>query len=360
MANILDFLRAVLTDADSQSAYRADPAGYVVWAGFGELTREDVTEGIKALQPSLGEPASSALAGFGDEAGPGSEPNEGESELGAAIRVLSLAVGRASLGGDDADIPEAGDEPDPTAPPPTESSSRPSRSAPPPPPPPRPAVPPRAQPSAPAADAPPAAAASTGARPPSRPVAPSRPAPPSSSRGGVPRSPTAARPSLPPRPRRATLASLPEPIVARMNAAIEEAVRETRSQLVEIVDTVSRMAADAGAAAEARLKEVVRTTEEELARLRDETIADRDAARHYRDESSREADALLESARRQTDEARMRADELLATSRAEHDAVQAELTSRRAELREAERQLRERLTGIDSVFRTVLRDDPKP
>lgn len=40
--------------------------------------------------------------------------------------------------------------------------------------------------------------------------------------------------------------------------------------------------------------------------------------------------------------------------------TRAELAARRAEVRSAERELKERLSGIDSIFRTVLRDDEEP
>lgn len=93
MANILEFIRSVLTDAEANAAFREAPREHLTNAGFVDLTGEDVATAIDALRSSL--PATHASAV--DELGPGrlaaeARPSGGEDELDAAARVLTLAV----------------------------------------------------------------------------------------------------------------------------------------------------------------------------------------------------------------------------------------------------------------------------
>ncbi|MGH9138415.1 MAG: hypothetical protein ACRD0G_15460 [Acidimicrobiales bacterium] len=334
MANILDFLQAVLTDAEARSAFRSDPAGYVVWAGFGDLTGEDVVEAVHALMPSLPPATAGALLPFRDgDALPPIEPRSGESELGASVRLLSYAVGRcATIAGDDrptmdvvVDAPEESVVDDPSALPPDDTPL--------------------------AADTyePPAPVVDDQAPEPFT-IDEDDFAPVEDVEVAQRDKDTAAEPGP----------TLPEPVSARLATALDVVVRDAREHFGALLADAERATKEQVAAAESRLADVVQTTTDELNQLRHEAIADREAARRYREEATREADGLLVTARTQVDEARALAEELLANARAESDATQAELDARRAELRDVERQLRERLAGIDSLFRTALRDDPDP
>ncbi|MDQ3294029.1 MAG: hypothetical protein M3527_06230, partial [Actinomycetota bacterium] len=123
MANILEFLRGVLTDPEAQEAYRADPEGYATRSGFADLTGEDVVEAIGMLRRSLPKPVADALAPFDDDDElPGARTGIDERDLDAALRMLDFAVGRADGAGagvdepshaddDDDDEPEEHDEP---------------------------------------------------------------------------------------------------------------------------------------------------------------------------------------------------------------------------------------------------------
>ncbi|MEO7556175.1 MAG: hypothetical protein ABIV94_06175, partial [Acidimicrobiales bacterium] len=90
MANILEFLRAVITDGDEQRRFAASPREYLIAHGFDDLTGEDVVEGISALRSSLPDDVAAQLSAYDGSEHPLPEvvPGPGESELDAAIRVL--------------------------------------------------------------------------------------------------------------------------------------------------------------------------------------------------------------------------------------------------------------------------------
>ena len=94
--------------------------------------------------------------------------------------------------------------------------------------------------------------------------------------------------------------------------------------------------------------------------LRAQGEEDRQAARREAERIRAEADEMVEEARAQSEESRRKADEVVTRAQAEADATHAELTARREELRGVERQLKDRLSGIDSLFRSVLPDDEEP
>jgi len=93
MANILEFLRGVLTDPEAQQVYRADPEGFVGRSGFADLTGEDVVEAIAVLRRSLPADVALALTDFEDETRlPAVRPSFEERDLDAALRQLDHAV----------------------------------------------------------------------------------------------------------------------------------------------------------------------------------------------------------------------------------------------------------------------------
>lgn len=259
MANILEFLREVLTDEESQRLLRADPEGFVTRAGFGDLTGEDIVEAVAVVRRSLGPELADALVAFEHETDlPPVRPGFEERGIDAALRQLHHAVDLAT-----GTVVQPQPAPQPAPPP----------------------APPWEPPAAPPVAAP-------------EPVV------------------VAAEP-LP----------LPEPVapsVQAFGAAIDAAAHDIRALLDEWATEVHD-----------RLTATLAQAERDAAALRAAAEADRDAAR-----------AVLLDAR---DEAER--------IRAEAAAGQAELDARRAALRDAERELRERIAGLDDVFRSVLKDD---
>lgn len=93
MANILELLRSVLTDAKGNAAFREAPRQHLTDAGFADLTGEDVATALDALRAALPAAAANALGALdADRLVAEARPAEGEDELDAAVRVLSLAV----------------------------------------------------------------------------------------------------------------------------------------------------------------------------------------------------------------------------------------------------------------------------
>ena len=303
MANILEFLRGVLIDAEIRDAFLADPTGFLQRTGFGDLTGEDVAEAIAVVRRSLPEPAAAALAAFEDDDDLSAvRPQAGERELDAAARVLLYAVQQVPLrrGGP----PESVRAP---APPPETRQSRRAD---------RPERPERAE-------RPPAAAPATHAD-----------------------APATAEPEQP-EPRPPVEIELPLlPSLTDFAETITSILTETKARLTDVLRQAAQDADRLRADAEA-----------EAAKLRAEATADRDAAREYLERTRTESDAVLERSKEALEEARRQGDELILASQAETEAARREIDARRAEIRDAERQLKERLGGIESLFRTVLRDD---
>jgi hypothetical protein len=292
MANILDFLRGVLTDGDAQSAFRADPMGNLTRAGFGDLTGEDIVEGVAVLRRSLPDGLASSLAAFDDEDHlPPIRPTTEETDLDAAARLLTFAVDQLSSA--DRRAATVAPEPEPA-------------------PAPGPEV---------VAEEPPAPEAAAVTAPPA-PPAPPAPSPPV---------------TLDPMPSVAAFGESMAAVAADARARVEEAIR----QVVAEVDAVRAR------------------SDEYAAGRRAEADADREAALEYLERTRQESDSMLERARQHVEEARQEADSLLDRSRAEVDAMRVEVEAQQGELHDAEDKLKQRLTGIDSLFRTVLREDPK-
>src|SRR5438105_10552541 len=111
MANILEFLRGVLTSQDEQLRFRGNPHGYVTAHGFADLSGEDIVEAVKAMRSSMSPEIAAALAPYeGNEDGlPPVRPLVGETDLDAAVRQMLFL---ASL----TPAPTAAPAPEPPAP----------------------------------------------------------------------------------------------------------------------------------------------------------------------------------------------------------------------------------------------------
>ena len=317
MANILEFLRGVLTDTESQRLFRSDPHGFVVGAGFGDLTGEDVVEAIAVLRRSLLPDVSAALADFDDESRlPPVRPSFSETELDAAVRQLHHAIDRASsvaAGGAAEHEPTPAFEPEPefVHDEPIEIETEPELAEPAPPvevtPPPQPAMPSYDEPVR-VEHEPDFVGAGAGAG------SGDGFSGGGAGGGGV----------------RAEL-----PSVQALGTAITAASADVKQLLDEYAEEVFE-----------RLSAVVEQGERDAAMLRAE--AERDAAI-----LRAEGEADRELARKVLLDARDEAERI----RTEAAQEQAEIDARRNELRGAERELKDRLAGLDAVFRTISKDE---
>ncbi|MEY2448554.1 MAG: hypothetical protein QOH79_2030, partial [Acidimicrobiaceae bacterium] len=64
MANILEFLRGLLTSGDEQQRFAGNPHGYLTAHGFDDLSGEDVAEAIRAVARTLPTELADRLAPF--------------------------------------------------------------------------------------------------------------------------------------------------------------------------------------------------------------------------------------------------------------------------------------------------------
>lgn len=274
MANILEFLRGLMTEPEAQSAFQADPDGYIEKAGFVDLTGEDVVEAVLVLRRSLPEDLATRLSAFEeDDELPAVRPGPEETELDAAVRMLHFAIrsgGTATPAGAPIDVENELD---------TDLAD----------------------------------AART-----------------------APTAPLAAG---------ATTAS-PADTLQRFTDDVDTIVGDTAEALEKAVAAMHDAVAAAVGAADAHARQ-----------MRAEADVERESARLDAERVRTEADNELQRAREQAEQSRRRADDLVATAQAESDATHAELAARRAELREVERQLKQRLSDIDSLFRTALGDE---
>ena len=292
MANILEFLRGVLTDAESQRLFRSDPEGFVTRAGFGDLTGEDVVEAVAVLRRSLLPHVAAALADFEDESRlPPVRPSFNERELDAALRQLHHAVDLTA----DTTIPTAA----------------------------RPAPEPTPEPEAPRVhDEPIEVEAEPELADPGPAFEPTPPPQPAEPVHDEPIRTETERPTVNLGPGPAIRSDLPS--VQALGAAITAASADVRSLLEEYAEEVFE-----------RLSSVVEQAERDAAMLRAEADSDRENARKVLLDAREEAERI----------------------RAEAMQSQADIAARRTELRDAERELKDRLAGLDAVFRTVLKDE---
>ena len=136
MANILEFLRMLLTTEDEQRRFTANPQQYLAVHEFDHLSGEDVAEAIPVLMQSLPRELTDLLAPYDDEDGDHEitpvRPLVGETDADAAIRQLTFATSLVTgVPFDGADLPKwptTTRRPSPTWP----SSTRPRRTTTPP------------------------------------------------------------------------------------------------------------------------------------------------------------------------------------------------------------------------------------
>src|SRR3954451_5881467 len=100
MANILEFLRGLLTSGDEQERFISNPHGYLTAHGFEDLSGEDVAEAIRAVARTLPPDLATRLGPFHSDDGdlPPVRPQVGESELDAAVRQLMFATSLTPTG----------------------------------------------------------------------------------------------------------------------------------------------------------------------------------------------------------------------------------------------------------------------
>jgi hypothetical protein len=107
MANVIEFLRHLLSDTADQAAYRADPGGYLTAHGFDDLAGEDVVEAMPLVRPRLDESIAAELPTSLPPASPGPD----ETELDAALRQIDhLLAGPEPLADEPADVAVEADE----------------------------------------------------------------------------------------------------------------------------------------------------------------------------------------------------------------------------------------------------------
>src|SRR5882757_5740836 len=107
MANILEFLRGLLTSGDEQQRFAGNPHGYLTAHGFDDLSGEDIAEAIRAVARTLPNEVSDRLAPFHSDDGslPPVRPQIGETELDAAVRQLQFATSLTPASADVTDVP---------------------------------------------------------------------------------------------------------------------------------------------------------------------------------------------------------------------------------------------------------------
>jgi hypothetical protein len=301
MANILDFLRGLLTEADQQQRFEDDPANFVTASGITDLSGEDVAEAIRVLVRTLPPETGARLAPYVRDDGdvPSVRPQVGESELDAAIRQLRFAVFLSPATKPTDQEPEQEQQvpvPQDTAPLPVEPE------------PPREAV----------------------------------------------AEPVAMQSELDsPAPVRAVAASGSVDPYSAFGDEIASIVRHAGDQMNAVV-----------ARAEIRADGVMREAQQDAQTTRDSAQSEAQSIREtaqqeaeviLRDaKSTREqADATLAQARAAQDEALQQARELVQNAEQESNVMLAEARARRDEIRAAEQELRKRLEGVNSVFESL-------
>jgi hypothetical protein len=98
VATYLDVLVELLTDLDARAGYQKEPAVWLRSAGVGFLCGEDIVAGA----PYLRDAHPQLVPALDDLEGLDPAPQEGESELDAAIRVINVVCDALPL--DDIDL----------------------------------------------------------------------------------------------------------------------------------------------------------------------------------------------------------------------------------------------------------------
>lgn len=337
MANILELLRDVLTVGDERERFAGNPRGYLTSHGFGDLSGEDVVEGIRAVRTTLPDGVAARLeaydGGAGGDAGlPPVRPRRGESPLDAAVRQLQHAAALNPIDG------AADDQMD-------------------------------------------AAAATATATAPVTATETST----EIEADAMPDEPETAQPDqAPPPPPPATGAAV-DPyaafgeelanIIRHTGQQMEVVMRRAEEQADSIIKAAEREGDAIRALAEEEAASMRHTATEEASAIRAAAEVDaqnlrqnatqegdailqaaksaREEARVFKQSARDEANAILQNARSTQEDAQRQSADLIKSSEREAALMLAEARARRDEIRDAERQLRQRLSGVETVFRNL-------
>jgi len=355
MPTILELLRGVLTVEDQQQRFAADPYNYLATNGFGELSGDEMVAAIRTVRPSTPPDVQAALAVYesGEEnAIPPTQSEAGEHPLDAAVRQLWYAasltpIAKARQAPPETDAAEAAqpaeaaeqanwsEDPEQTEPLWADNPSQPAATAPEPP-----------------VEEQPMEHAASG-------------------RAGV--DPYSAFGE--------ELASIiryasqqMEVVLQRAEAQADSIIKQAEAEgdtirkqgdeeAVSMRQAANDEASAIRAAAEVDAQNLRQNATQEADAILQAAKSAREEARTFKQSSRDEANAILQNARSTQEDAQRQAADLIKTSEREASAMLAEARARRDEIREAERELRNRLAGVENVFRnlqetSVVPDDP--
>jgi hypothetical protein len=363
MANMLEFLQGLLTNPQEQSMFVDDPSTYLAMNEFGDLSGEDVVEAMAFVVESLPDHVRARLAvyeGGGDGVElPPARPLPGETDLDAAIRQLRFATDLAN----DGELPPAPAAAEPE-------------------PPPEPAAEPEPEP-LPESDQQPEQADEAAA--PEEDVDVAREAAEEAepveaatgvTEGGDERGwedSVAARAATVDR-----FSEFGEEMAALLriaNQKMEEMTARAEAHADAIMRGAEKEADALRRQAEEETNSIRWTANEEAEAIRNAAQSDaanlrqtasqeadailqaansaREEARIFKQAAHDDANAILQSARSTQDEAQRQATDLVENAEREANTLLGAARARRDEIREAERELRKRLSGVESVFRAL-------
>jgi hypothetical protein len=355
MANILEFVREVLTNEGEQKLFLGEPHGYLNVHDFGDLSGEDVAEAVAALRATLPEDVAGRLAAYegqGDELPP-VRPLVGESDLDAAVRQLMHAAMLTHAANGNGSTATVDDQPAPA-----EDASI-------------------------GGDAFEAFAPVTTFEPPTEtpdmsgtfdaPVAEPTPVTEHTlkdeSEMAVDEDIMADLQDVasgdvdsddPYEAFGNELAEIVRFATKKMESVLRQAelraadlVREAEEQAATTRREANEEAAAARAAASDEVTHIRTSAAEEAESILQAAKTAREEARVFKQTTTDEATALLESARTSHDEAQRHAIEVATNAEREAAAMLADARARRDEMKDAERELRKRLAGVEDVFRSL-------
>ena len=300
MANILEFLRGLLTDADQQQRFEDDPASYVTSSGFPDLSGEDVAEAIRVLVRTLPPQTGDRLAPYARDDGdvPAVRPQVGETEFDAAIRQLRFAVflSPAARPTDQEQEPEQESVPDVTE------------------------------------------------------TSPAEPEPPTEAVA----EPVAMHSEVDsPTPVRAVAASGALDPYSAFGDEMASIIRHAGDQMNAVMSRAEIRADAAMREAEQDAQSTRDSAQSEAQTIRDTARQEAEVILRDAKSTREQADAALTQARAAQDEAVQEARELVQKAERDANVMLAEARARRDEIRAAEQELRKRLEGVNSVFESL-------
>jgi hypothetical protein len=339
MTTILEFLSDLMTDESSQQAFLSEPIDYLELHQFSDLSGEDVAEAIGVLRLSLPDDMAERLDAYdGGGAGlPPVRPTAGETDLDAAVRQLTHATMLVRAGRPVPEPQPAPVESEPEFAAPTNGSANGANG--------------NGHAGADATDlAEWPAPAGEWEQPHGDPAAAADNAPGAVGAPGV----QAVHDDGPGRI---------DPFVA-FGEELADIVRYATGQMEELVQRAEidheRIVRQAGREADA----IRNQADEDAAAIRRAAEADAQVTRENAGQQAdsiiqsaaavrAEADGVLEAARATHEESQRHAADLLANAEATAAEMIAEAKGRREEIRDAERQVRERLQSVETIFRSL-------